>query len=189
MLNNKEILTLKKGKTVFCLFLILICFFAFIEYANVVKDLAFNISAPYVNTEPKNLVFYKYKVFGTENSFNKNLFAYIEREKEFLKSKDEFIIVKIQGEYNVQRKGDYVLITDDTVPDLNAEIYIAKNFDIGNNSLPLKTVVVLLHRVLKVVICVLFFIVFSFCFYDISRYAVIKSTNCSLLCIKTFYKG
>lgn len=189
MLNNKEILTLKKGKTVVCLFLILICFFAFTVYANSVKDFVYRICASYVNTEPDNLVFYKYKVFGTENSFKKNLSQYIGEEKNFLKSKNEFAVVKIKGGYSVERKADYILIKDDTVPDLNAEIYIAKNFDIGNNSLPLKTVVLLLQKALTTIVCVLFLIAFTVCFFKISRYLLIKKTNRGALGIKTFCKG
>ena len=37
-------------------FLILLCFFAFTVYADLIKDAAFRISAPYVNVEHENLV-------------------------------------------------------------------------------------------------------------------------------------
>lgn len=189
MLNNKDILTIKKGKTVVCLFLILLCFFTFTFYANTVKDFVYGICTPYVNTEPDNLVFYKYKVFGTENSFEKNLSQYIAKKKNFLKDKNEFIVVKIKGGYSVERKADYILIKDETVPDLNAEIYIAKNFDIGNNSLPLKTVVLLLQKAATAVVCFLFLSAFTVCFFQISRYFLIKKTNRAALGIKTFRKG
>ena len=189
MLNNKEFLILKKGKTVVCLFLFLLCFFAFIVYADVIKDVAFRISVPFVNTKPENLVFCEYKVFGTENSFDKNLFKYIEEEKNFLKSKDEFIVVKIKGEYLVKYKADYILISEENVPDLNVEIYIAKNFDIGNNSLPLKTVVLLLQKIIKIIIYLLFTLAFSVCFFSFSRYFIIKKTNHGGLGIKIFRNG
>lgn len=189
MLTNKEFLTLKKGKTVVCLFLFLLCFFVFIVYANVVRNIAFRISVSFVNTEPKNLVLCDYKVFGTENSFNKNLLAYIEEEKNFLKSKDEFTVVKIKGEYSVNRKADYILISEESVPELNVEIYVAKNFDFNNNSLPLKTVVILLQKIIKIVIYILFTIAFLVCFFSFSKYCVIKKTNRVALGIKNFQKG
>ena len=189
MLHNKEFLTIKKGKTAVCLFFVLLCFFAFTVYANTVKDFVYGICTPYVNVEPENLVFYKYKVFGTETSFNKNLFKYVEEEKKFLKSKDEFCVVKIKGEYNMQRKADYILISEESVPDLNVEIYIAKNFDIGNNSLPLKTVVLLLQKVVKIVVYIVFAIAFSVCFIYVLRYVIIKRTKGSELGIKIFRNG
>ena len=189
MLNNKDILTIKKGKTTVCLFLILLCFFAFTVYANTVKDFVYGICTPYVNVEPENFVFYKYKVFGTETSFNKNILKYIEEEKNFLKSKNEFAVVKIKGEYSVKYKADYILISEDAVPDLNVEIYIAKNFDIGNNSLPLKTVVLLLQKVVKIVVYIVFAIAFSVCFICVSRYVIIKKVNRWVLGIKSFGNG
>lgn len=189
MLNNREILTIKKGKTVVCLFLILICFFTYFIYADITKELAFRFCTPYVSTESDNLVFYNYKVFGTENSFEKNLSQYIAKEKNFLKSKDEFIVVKIKGEYLVKHKADYILISEENVSDLNVEIYIAKNFDIGNNSLPLKTVVLLLQKIIKIIIYLLFTLAFSVCFFSFSRYFIIKKTNRGALGIKIFHNG
>ena len=189
MLNNREILTIKKGKTVVCLFLILICFFTYFIYADITKELAFRFCTPYVSTESDNLVFYNYKVFGTENSFEKNLSQYIAKEKNFLKSKNEFAVVKIKGGYSVERKADYIFISDERVPDLNVEIYIAKNFEIGNNSLPLKTVVLLLQKAVTTIICILFLIAFTVCFFKISRYILIKKTNRGALGIKIFHNG
>lgn len=189
MLTNKEILTLKKGKTLFCLFLILICFFVFFIHADVTKDVVFKFCTPYVNTEPENLVFYKYKVFGTEKSFQKNLYGYIEREKSFLKSKNEFIVVKINGKNSVDRKADYILIHEESIAELNAEIYIAKNFDFGNNSLPLKTLVVLLQKAVKTIFIIVYAIVFFIYFLNISRYFVVKKTNYGALSIKNLRNG
>lgn len=160
MLTDKKILTLKKGKTVFCLFLILLCFFAFTVYAKSGQNITYRICAPYVNINSENLVFYKYKVFGTEYSYKKYFTAYIEQEKSFLKSKDEFMVVKIKGERFVECKTDYILISEESIPELNAEFYIAKNIDFGNNSLPLKTVVGLLQKVIETIVIILFFIVF-----------------------------
>lgn len=97
--------------------------------------------------------------------------------------------MKIKGEYSVKYKADYILISEDAVPDLNVEIYIAKNFDIGNNSLPLKTVVLLLQKVVKIVVYIVFAIAFSVCFICVSRYVIIKKANRWVLGIKTFRKG
>ena len=119
----------------------------------------------------------------------KKIFLNILRKKNFLKSKDEFTVVKIKGEYSVKYQADYILISEETVPDLNIEIYIAKNFDIGNNSLPLKTVVLLLQKIIKIVVYILFVIAVSVCFLSFSRYVFIKKANCGVLGIKTFRKG
>lgn len=175
MLDNKEIKILRKGKSTVCLFLLLICFFVFIFFTNAIKNTVYGVSVPFISIKPENLVFCKYKVFGTEQSFKKNRSEYIENEIEFFKSKNEFIIVKIKGEYNVLYKADYILISENSVPDLNVEIYIAKNFDIKNNSLPLKTVLIFMQKTLTTVFYFLFLILCSLFLYRIFRYIALKN--------------
>lgn len=175
MLSNREILTLKKGKITFCLFLLVLCCFAFVPHNEIVKNAVFRFSALHVNLNENNLVLYKYKVYGTENSFNKNSGVFIEEEINLLKSKDEFIVVKTRGEYAIEYKSDYIFISEETVPDLKVEIYIAKNIDFGNNSLPCKTIIILLQKALKIIILILYGIILLLCFINLSRYAIAKS--------------
>ena len=172
MTNNKAITRLKKGKLQFCLFLIFICFFAFTFYANLISECVYDFAIAHVNTENKNLALYKYKVYGTENRFNEKALAFAENEVQFLKSKGEFAVVKIRGEYKEERRKDYVFISDESVPDLNIEIYIAQNIDIGNNSLPTRTIVVLLEDLLTKVIIVVYAIILLILLYKITRYFV-----------------
>lgn len=177
MLNNGETLIVKKGKTTVCLFLTLLCFFAFTVYANSVRNLSFYLAAPFVSVEAEKLVFCKYKAFGTEDSFDKYLTDYVEREKNLLKSKNEFIVVKIKGEYSVERKADYVLVREEGVPELNAEIYIAKNFDVAGDSLPCKTVVLLMQKAIKALLYTVFSAVFLYFYIQVGKFFLLKSTN------------
>lgn len=159
----------------FCLFLFFLCCFAFVPHNEIIRDAVFRFAVSHVNVNVENLVLYKYQVYGTENSFNKNSGVFIEEEKNLLKSKDEFIVVKTRGEYAIEYKSDYIFISEETVPDLKVEIYIAKNIDFGNNSLPCKTIIILLQKALKIIILILYGIILLLCFINLSRYAIAKS--------------
>ena len=174
MLNNKFKI-LKKGKVLFCLFLFFLCCFAFVPYNEIIRDAVFRFAVSHVNVNAENLVLYKYKVYGTEKTFNKSAFVFVEEEKNFLKSKNEFIVVKIAGEYSIEYKTDYILINEKTVPDLNVEIYIAQNIDFGNNSLPCKTVVLLLQRLLNILVFIFYAIMFLIFYINLCRYFLSKA--------------
>ena len=180
MLSYKNILVLRKGKAVFCLFLIVLCFFGFTTNTKVVKDLVFSLSVRFLDTEENTLVFYKYKAFGTQNSFDKNSIDYIETEKDFLKSKDEFTVVKIRDESRVFYKRDYVIICDENVPELNVEIYIAKNIKIGAYSLPCKTTAFALQKILRILTFLIFVPCSVLLYAYIIRFLIFKKTLPSL---------
>lgn len=174
---NKKVLIIKNGKLRFCLLLIFICFFAFTFCADLTGEMVYRLCANHVNTESKNLVLLDYKVFDTENKFNEKALDYAESKVKFLKSKGEFAVVKVKGEYDIKDKGYYLLITEDDVPNLNVRIYIAKNIDIGNNSLPAVTVSTLLHEILEVVVLVIYSIVFLILLLKTARYFCVATAN------------
>ena len=139
----------------------------------IAKELGYRILVFYVNTETENLYFYDYKVYGTKKIFNAKFIDYVIKEKEILKDKNELTVVKINGENGVSVCGDFVLVRDVTVPELNVEIYIAKNIDFKNYSLPCKTVAVFafntLNLLIEIVYCVIFAAFFGKLFVYIAR--------------------
>ena len=176
MINNKIVIRLKKGKLQFCLFLILICFFVFTFYADLVGKAVYVFCIRHVNIEQSNLALLASKTYETEQRFNEEVIDFAESKVRFLKSKGEFPIVKVKGEYGVEYRGDYVLVSDDTVPDRTVKVYLAKNIDIGNNSLPAVTISAMLRERLNDVVLALYYIIFLIMLYKITR-CVISATN------------
>lgn len=157
MKRNDFLSVIKKNKVTLSITVLLCVLYLFIP--TVAKELSYKTIVYFVNTDDANLFLYDYKVYGHQNVFDKKYADYVKKEKNYLKSKNEIAVVKIRGKNNKTVKWDYVLLSDENVPELNVEIYLAKNADFDNNSLPCKTVLVfltdLLNTVIKVSFCLI----------------------------------
>lgn len=92
------------------------------------------------DTNEDNLILLKYKVYATDEKFEKALDVDVRKEVDYYKEKQEILLVKIYGkEENVYRKPDYVLQTDANCYQLNIEYYLVKNMTIFGNNIPCYT--------------------------------------------------
>ena len=113
------------------------------------RDISFCILTPFIDAEEKNLVLFDYYVYGTEQRFDEGMEKRVPQIKDKLKERNEAVIVKVPGN-NVRRiYADYSVVFDQTVPELNIEIYVAKNVTFKNMSVPFVTAETLLERYLE----------------------------------------
>lgn len=155
----------KKNNAIrFALRIFIIIFFIFFTVFGVTERFIYHTLLPFVNTDEENLVFLDYKVYGNERLLDKNCKKYISEKKGYLKEYDEFVVVKIKGSSRKIIKIDYIIFYDDSVPELNVEIYVAKNVDFGVNSLPLKTVYAYVCGIADIVVNCLFIFISSVIF-------------------------
>ena len=164
----KELIFKKEDKVIAVVLrsLIILFLISFVVFG-VTERVVYRALLPFVNTDEENLVFLDYKVYGNERLLDKNYKKYISAKTKFLKTNDEFVVVKIKGARRKTIESDYIIIYDDSVPELNVEIYVAKNVDFGVNSLPLKTVYV----------CGIFDRVFNCLFIFISSIIFLRTLN------------
>lgn len=172
-INNLNFIFLK-SKKVIIFFIVAFFLFVFLPHFNIANDISRSFVFNHVNTDSENLVLYGYKVYGTEEVFYKNYSSYAEKEALKLKIKNETTVVKINGEKLKKIETNYLLIADNSVPELNAEIYIAKNVDIFSLSLPCKTILVLLKSILYYLIITIYCLVFLICFIKYAKNIVKK---------------
>ncbi len=143
-----------KNTTIFICLLFCVLFL-FVPHRYAASELSQVIAARFVNTEDQKLVFFDYKAYGTKRVFNDKKNSYIAEKKDYLKSKNEIAVVKITGEHKIVVQWDYVVIYDESVPELNVEIYIAKNLDFYEYSVPCKTVLLFLSEIFYcIIVCI-----------------------------------
>lgn len=146
------------------------------ELMNYDEVYSFATSAADINEN--TLVMYDYKVYGTENRFNQGLDSDVLSQLSTFKERGEILLVKIYGEdENLVYKEDYWLQTSGDVVELNIEYYIVPNIRIQNNSLPSRSILLLVKDVLvKIdVIYTLLIILFSLLILCPSTIGIIRA--------------
>lgn len=146
------------------------------ELMNYDEVYSFATSAADINEN--TLVMYDYKVYGTENRFNQGLDSDVLSQLSIFKERGEILLVKIYGEdESLVYKEDYWLQTSGDVVELNIEYYIVPNFRIQNNSLPSRSILLLVKNVLvKIdVIYTLLIILFSLLILCPSTIGIIRA--------------
>ena len=155
----------------FYLFIYLVLASFLVAYLVDFYDLSYRALTPYLGQEEENLVFFDYYAYGTERRFSKGLTEDVIQSTQKLKENREGAVVKVPGKKASIICENYILVYDENVPDLNIEIYVAKNVNFWAMSLPFPTVVSLVERysqiiVFWIIVFLLFFDLF-FCFKEI----------------------
>lgn len=103
-------------------------------------------------TDEDSLLIYDYKVYSTEERFNKGLvFDVKEVELEFQK-RNEVVVVKIYGEdEKVEIRDNVIFITSPETPELNIEYYLAEYIKIGDTNIPCRTFILLCKDIIILV--------------------------------------
>lgn len=164
----------RKSATKFAIRILTVVFLAVFLFSGAVNSIVYGLTLPFINTDKENLVFLGYKVYGNENILNDNYEKYVDERLILLKDNDEFMVVKINGTPEKKIKCGYVLIYDEEVIELNVEIYVAKNIDIGKNSLPLKTVFLYVRSIAESIARCAAVLICALCVYTEYRTGVKK---------------
>lgn len=99
--------------------------------------------------EPRYIALKDFHVYATQNKFDKALPNYINNARKEFKKNNEILVVRIPGEYQLQRFKDYILIHNIDVPELNIELCVATNIRYKNTSLPVATFISALKSIAK----------------------------------------
>lgn len=141
-------------------------------------DEVYSFATSAADMNENTLVMYDYKVYGTENRFNQGLDSDVLSQLSIFKERGEILLVKIYGENeSLVYKEDYWLQTSSNVVELNIEYYIVPNIRIQNNSLPSRSILLLVKNVLvKIdVIYTLLIILFSLLIFCPSTIGIIRA--------------
>ena len=143
------------------------------------RNVSFRLLTPFVSVDDNNLLFCDYFVYGTERRFNEGLITDVPAAKDRLKESGDAVVFKIPGRGKHIVFSDYSIVYDENVPELNIEIYVAKNIAVGKISLPFVTAETLIEHYLPLALLVFFsafFLPTAFlCFHDIRKRRLCKA--------------
>ena len=100
----------------------------------------YDIAVSSVSTADDNLVAYDIKVYGTQKRFDEGLTSDVALKVEEAKAQNQVLVVKIPGKIaKTENKGEYHILVDNAVPELNIEYYFARSVNLGSIVLPTNT--------------------------------------------------
>ena len=124
-------------------------------------EIAYSLSS--LNDE--NILFYDYKVYPTQDRFEKGLNEDVLKQLKDFKDRNEFMVIKINGTVNKTYLNDeYLIIESDEVPELNIEYYLLRDFEIQEIRLPNRTFLILFEDISNIINAIYLglFILFAF---------------------------
>lgn len=165
--NNKTIMLKRKYSKVVYLItsVILISILVWspkqiLEYQDGI-EIAYSLS----NVNSENLLFYDYKVYPTQDRFEKGLNEDVLKQLNEFKDRNEFMVIKINGTVDKTYLNDeYLIIESDEVPELNIEYYLLRDLEIQQIRLPNRTFLVLFEDISNIINAIYLglFILFAF---------------------------
>ena len=111
-------------------------------------EIAYSLSS--LNDE--NILFYDYKVYSTQDRFEKGLNEDVLKQLKEFKDRNEFMVIKINGTTDKTYLNDeYLIIENDEVPELNIEYYLLRDLEIQQIRLPNRTFLVLFEDISNII--------------------------------------
>ncbi|MGE4571294.1 MAG: hypothetical protein AB7E09_00970 [Candidatus Izemoplasmatales bacterium] len=109
---------------------------------------SYELATSSIILEEDNLLLYDYKVYGTDQRFQRALSEDVEIVKQDFLDRNEIMAVKIYGEISTVKIYDnYVFLTDPETPTLNIEYYIVKDLEINNIQLSIRSFIMLFEDI------------------------------------------
>ncbi len=125
------------------------------------RQLSYMVLTRFISLEDENVVLYDYYVYATDRRFAEGLEKDVNKAVVDLQKRGEGIVVKIKGDSKVVKHDNYILVYNERVPEMNIEIYIAKNVEFSFASLPFRTLENLFEDILSILIIFIYLVLFE----------------------------
>ena len=164
MTGHKLFCTGRKDKDRYFWLLFLLIVYLYSVFFNPAETIVYGVLTPHINIDPKETILYDYYVYGTPRRMREGYVTDVPDAISKLRERGEGIIIKVKGEPLQKRGYDYIYIQDESVPELNIEIYIAKNVEFSFGTFPFRTVKLFLENLIKNAMIYTFFCAFLICY-------------------------
>ena len=129
-------------------------------FFNPAQEIVYGVLTPFINVDEDKTILYDYLVYGTGRRMDEGYVIDVPEIIDKLKDRGEGIIIKEKGDSYKKTQYDYIFMRDEDVPELNIEIYIAKNVEFPFGSFPFRTSELFLENIVEK-----FLIYSSFCVF------------------------
>ncbi len=141
-------------KTILYAFILVLVIVSVILIPKVIfkRDAATTYAISLASTDDVNLLLYDYDVYATTTRFNEGLIAAVDIVKQAFDERNEVLAIKVYGETKtIERRNDYIYITDPNTLMLNIEYYLVKDVALNDITIPARTFIMLFDDIAPII--------------------------------------
>lgn len=145
------------------------------------EDIASDLAMSLAVRSEENMILYSYKVYSTQERFEKGLTEDVADVLKVFKERNEVLAVVIYGQpLSITVDEEFIFVTSPDVPQLNIEYRLVKDLKIENTTLTIRTFIGFLKE-LFYLINTIFYTLYLMILYLITILALIKTVRFYLM--------